>query len=293
MRFDEEHFAWMADRWRARFGREIPAANRQQAMIPEGATKLRNHHGSAPGIWLEDERGRWVAMLPGVPREMRGMLGDTLLPLLRARVNGDRVDPLAHPAHHGRPRIAGGRARGGDRRRRARGVAGLSAERRRRRSAAHRARRRRRTMPTGACRPPLAGCARRSASDLYAEGDADLAAVVLDACRGRGLKIAVAESCTGGMVGERLTGIPGSSDVFVGGVIAYADGIKTALLGVPAADHSRARRGERGGGPGDGGRGARAHRRRDRHRRHRHRGAGRRHAGEAGGHGVDRGRSRR
>ncbi|HUX33673.1 MAG TPA: molybdopterin-binding protein, partial [Gemmatimonadaceae bacterium] len=91
MRFDDEHFAWMADRWRARFGREIPPANRQQAMIPEGATKLRNHHGSAPGIWLEDERGRWVAMLPGVPREMRGMLDDTLLPLIRARVAGDRV----------------------------------------------------------------------------------------------------------------------------------------------------------------------------------------------------------
>ena len=44
----------------------------------------------APGIWLEDERGRWVAMLPGVPREMRGMLGDTLLPRLAARMHGGR-----------------------------------------------------------------------------------------------------------------------------------------------------------------------------------------------------------
>src|ERR1051325_7804036 len=68
-----------------------PAANRQQAMIPDGARKLTNNHGSAPGIWLEDERGRWVAMLPGVPREMRGMLADTLLPLLASRVQGDTV----------------------------------------------------------------------------------------------------------------------------------------------------------------------------------------------------------
>src|SRR5690242_21961281 len=64
----------------------MPDANRQQAMLPEGARKLVNHHGSAPGIWLEDERGRWVAMLPGVPREMRGMLADTLMPLIAERV---------------------------------------------------------------------------------------------------------------------------------------------------------------------------------------------------------------
>ena len=65
----------------------MPESNRQQAMLPTGATKLDNRHGSAPGIWLEDERGRWVAMLPGVPREMRGMLADTLLPLLVARAS--------------------------------------------------------------------------------------------------------------------------------------------------------------------------------------------------------------
>src|SRR5437867_5867666 len=85
MRLDEEHLAWMEERWRTRFQRELPASNRLQAMLPEGARKLVNKHGSAPGIWLEDERGRWVAMLPGVPREMRGMLSDTLLPLLTER----------------------------------------------------------------------------------------------------------------------------------------------------------------------------------------------------------------
>ena len=77
-------------RWKA-WGRsgDLPRSNYQQAMIPAGARILANGHGTAPGIWLEDERGRWVAMLPGVPREMRGMLADELLPLMRARVTGD------------------------------------------------------------------------------------------------------------------------------------------------------------------------------------------------------------
>ena len=90
MVLDEEHLAWMEERFTRLFQRPMPAANRQQAMLPEGARKLRNNHASAPGIWLEDDRGRWVAMLPGVPREMRGMLGDTLLPLIRERIGGDR-----------------------------------------------------------------------------------------------------------------------------------------------------------------------------------------------------------
>ncbi|HEX3868483.1 MAG TPA: competence/damage-inducible protein A, partial [Gemmatimonadaceae bacterium] len=59
MRVDEAHLAWMEDRWRTRFNRPLPQTNRNQAMIPEGAEKLENHHGSAPGIWLEDDRGRW------------------------------------------------------------------------------------------------------------------------------------------------------------------------------------------------------------------------------------------
>ncbi|HEX8725088.1 MAG TPA: competence/damage-inducible protein A, partial [Gemmatimonadaceae bacterium] len=234
MRFDEEHFAWMAERWRTRFGREIPEANRQQAMIPERAVKLRNNHGSAPGIWLEDDQGRWVAMLPGVPREMRGMLADTLVPMLRDRVTGDRVVRSRTLRTTGLPesliaeRVAaiGGsvpeaalaylpNVDGVDLRLTVRGVASVEADRRLD-AAAQRLR-------------------RVFARDIYGEDDADLAAVVLEACKARALTFAVAESCTGGMLGERLTRIPGASDVFVGGVIAYSNRLKTALLGVPAA----------------------------------------------------------
>jgi nicotinamide-nucleotide amidase len=78
----------------------------------------------------------------------------------------------------------------------------------------------------------LRECVGRS---IYGQNDADLAAVVLDLCRSRGLTIGVAESCSGGLLGARLTAIPGSSDVVFGGVISYSNEMKTRLLGVEDA----------------------------------------------------------
>jgi nicotinamide-nucleotide amidase len=236
MVLDEEHLAWMRDRWATRWpARPMPDANVQQAMLPEGAGKLTNRHGSAPGIWLEDERGRWVAMLPGVPREMRGMLADTLLPLVRERLGdvrsvvrsrtlrstgvaesavADRIAALPHGV--GDVELAYlPNVQGVDLRLTVRGAAPAVADARLAESAAR----------------------VRSVMDqaIYGEDDTDLAAVVLDQCRARGLTLGVAESCTGGMLGARLTAVPGSSDVFHGGVIAYHDSLKRSLLGVPDA----------------------------------------------------------
>lgn len=235
MRLDAEHLAWMEARWQARFKRPLPASNRAQALIPEGARKLTNNHGSAPGIWIEDEHGRWVAMLPGVPREMRGMLADTLLPLLRSRGDGARVLQSRTLRTTGLAEsmladwidsIEGGfpgldlaflpSPDGVDLRLTARGLAAPEAA-----EALERAARRLRE---------------RIGAAVYGEGDTDLAAVVLEMCRRAGLRLAVGESCTGGLVGGRLTAIAGSSDVFVGGVIAYDDDVKVALLGVHRSD---------------------------------------------------------
>jgi nicotinamide-nucleotide amidase len=69
---------------------------------------------------------------------------------------------------------------------------------------------------------------------VYGEGNQDLAALVLERLRGAGLRLAVAESCTGGLLGGRLTEVPGSSDVFLGGVISYHDDVKRELLEVSA-----------------------------------------------------------
>jgi PncC family amidohydrolase len=69
---------------------------------------------------------------------------------------------------------------------------------------------------------------------IYGEGDTDLAALVLDRARAKGLRLGAAESCTGGLVGGRLTEVPGSSDVFIGAVVCYHNDLKTSLLGVPS-----------------------------------------------------------
>jgi nicotinamide-nucleotide amidase len=80
----------------------------------------------------------------------------------------------------------------------------------------------------------VAGLRERAGRQLFVEDERPVEALVLDACRERGLKLATAESCTGGLVAARLTSVPGSSDVFVGGVVAYADEVKAQELGVPA-----------------------------------------------------------
>jgi len=233
MCMDEAILDGLVRRWKARgWPGDLPVSNRQQAMIPEGATILANRHGSAPGIWLEDDAGRWVAMLPGVPREMRGMLADELLPRLRSRITGtplviasftlrttgiaesaiaDRFGPLASGLEGLSLAYLPGEE-GVDLRLTARGLSAADAER---------------ALRAGAARlRPLLG------DHVYGADATDLAAVVLQRLRDRRNTVAVAESCTGGLLGARLTAVPGASDVMLGGVIAYANSVKEAHLGV-------------------------------------------------------------
>jgi nicotinamide-nucleotide amidase len=72
------------------------------------------------------------------------------------------------------------------------------------------------------------------ARHLFSMDERPIAELVLELCRAGGLTLATAESCTGGMVAERLTAVPGSSDVFVGGIVAYSNEMKERELGVPA-----------------------------------------------------------
>jgi nicotinamide-nucleotide amidase len=69
---------------------------------------------------------------------------------------------------------------------------------------------------------------------LFSRTEQPVEEIVLELCRARGLKLSTAESCTGGMVAQRITSVPGSSDVFVGSIVAYADDVKARELGVPA-----------------------------------------------------------
>ena len=240
MHLDDEYLAALEARWQARVGRAMPASNRQQAMLPEGSRVLVNRHGTAPGVWLEDERGRWVAMLPGVPREMRGMLADELLPLLRGRQRaaGGGAEPPVVRARTLRTTSVAESAladRLGDL---ARGADGLSLAYLPGREGTD-LRLVSRGLPAAAADAALDAAAAqvraRVGDFVYGEGDTDLAAVVLAACRARGLTVAVGESCTGGLLGARLTSVAGSSDVVVGGVIAYGNAVKVAELGVSEA----------------------------------------------------------
>jgi nicotinamide-nucleotide amidase len=219
-----------------RLGRPMPAVNRTQAEVPEGATVLPNPRGTAPGLWLEDERGRVAVLLPGVPSEMRGLLVEEVLPRVAQRAGGGRVVLSRTLRTTGAPESALAErigpveddiapltlayipsVEGVDLRLTAWSLPPEEAARRLAEAAA--------------------GLRARLDEHYYGQDGTDLAAVVLDLLRGAGggQRLAVGESCTGGLVAARITAVPGASEVFVGGVVAYANGVKSDLLDVPRA----------------------------------------------------------
>lgn len=229
---DERLLAGLEARFQ-RLGRPMPAVNRSQAEVPEGASVLPNPRGTAPGLWVEDGDGRVVVLLPGVPREMRGLLLEEVVPRLAVRQGGERrvvrsrtlrttgvpESALAERVGAIEPEIAPltlaylPSVDGVDLRVTAWALAPEDADAR------------------------LAAVVARLrdavGAHAYGEDEADLAAVVLDALRHGRHRLGVAESCTGGLVAARITNIPGASDTFIGGVVAYADVVKTAALKVP------------------------------------------------------------
>jgi nicotinamide-nucleotide amidase len=231
LEFRPEIWATLLERF-ARLERTPAESNRSQAEVPRGATVLPNRWGTAPGLWLEGSPGLAI-MLPGVPLEMRRLLEHEVVPRLAGRGSGRVIRSLVVRTT-GVPESSLAESlkqieediapltlaylpglEGVDLRLSAWGLDPGEADRR---------------LRAGA---DLLRA--RAAEAVYGEGDSDLAALVLDRARSVGWRIALAESCTGGLVGARLTEIPGSSDVFIGGVIAYANGPKAELLGVPEA----------------------------------------------------------
>ena len=231
LEFDESVWANLLERF-ARLQRPPAQSNRSQAEVPRGAVVLRNRWGTAPGLWLEGSAGLTV-MLPGVPQEMRKLLEHEVVPRLTVRATGAVIrSRLLRTSGIPESTLA---ERLGD-------VEGEIApltlaylpgyEGVDLRLTAWD------TLPDEADRKLRSAAAlirERAGDPVYGEGEDDLAALVLEQARAGGLRLAVAESCTGGLVGARLTEIPGSSDVFVGGVIAYDNAVKGKALGVPQA----------------------------------------------------------
>ena len=213
----------------------MPDGNRRQAAVPRGARVLPNPNGTAPGLWIGAGDGVLV-LLPGPPRELQPMFDGHVLPHLESRSSGRRVlrrviriagRPESHVEEIAQPiysTLAEGRtpvqttilaspglielhlsARGSD-------VAEMA-----------------RVLESG-----VDALAKALVPAVVSVDGRSLERVVGDELLARSWTLAAAESCTGGLVGGRITDVPGSSAWFAGGVMAYANDVKVRQLGVPA-----------------------------------------------------------
>jgi nicotinamide-nucleotide amidase len=212
-------------------GKEFAATNDRQALVPAGARLLVNPEGTAPGFFI-DEEGLFLAVLPGVPREMRAMFSGGLRPVLEQRFGGKmhlrrrvlRTCGLSESAvnqaiqdtlRRGTPDVGlTAKETGVDIR-----IVARAANAEQSQSLLDRA--------EAAVREKLGDA-------VYGVDGVELEEVVGALLKQRRLTLAVAESCTGGMIGMRITNIAGSSEYFERGAVVYGNLSKTEMLGVPA-----------------------------------------------------------
>lgn len=214
-----------------RVQRPMAESNRLQALVPRGASMIENTCGTAPGIRAMIGSCT-VHVLPGVPREMRIMFDRSVAPILPVVADRRCVATRtlncfgASEAHIGE-QIADLMAAGRE------PLVNITA---------HKAVIRVRIIASG----PNPGAAKTAADAdaqevhrrlgplVFGEGDTMLQDAVATLLISRKRTISIAESCTGGLLSKRLTDVPGSSAYFLGGVIAYADNVKSTLLAVSA-----------------------------------------------------------
>jgi nicotinamide-nucleotide amidase len=212
-------------------GREMPAVNVRQAMVPEGAEVLDNPRGSAPGLWLEDQ-GRYIALLPGPPRELKPMYLEQVLPRLEKRRSGVRM-------FHRELRVAGLGESVLEQRikpiyTRYSGVnttilAAPGEIQIHLRMWTDNAMQAQQTLDEIVQSFELALTDR-----IYSKDGSSMEEVIARLLRTNQATISAAESCTGGLLAERLTSIAGSSSYFLGSVVCYSNDLKSSWANVPA-----------------------------------------------------------
>lgn len=215
----------------AHIGREMRENNRKQAYVPRGSFVLENPRGTAPGFVAFGGDGKFIACMPGVPREMRPMLTEILIPFLRERygIHDAIYTRILHTVNIGESEI--------DHR-----IDDLfrSGENPKIGVLAHEALCDVKIMAKAATAEeaqsliaPLEREIRaRLEGHIYGADAASLQAAIHALVQARGETLAVAESCTGGRVASALTAVPGSSKSFLGGIVAYDNSVKIAQLGV-------------------------------------------------------------
>ncbi|MBN2131938.1 MAG: competence/damage-inducible protein A [Sedimentisphaerales bacterium] len=213
-----------------RRGRAMAEKNQIQACLPTGATAIENEMGTAPGLMAEKD-GRLLLALPGVPREMRHMLETAVVPRLKAMVSGQSIVVRRLRCYGaGESNIAEmvGQAMRRGRNPLVNCTAGAGVI----------------TLEIVATAPDRGEAEEMAVAEdaalreilgplVFGAGDETLAEVVGQRLAQSGRTLAVAESCTGGLLAKLITDVPGASRYFAGGWIAYSNEIKTRELGVP------------------------------------------------------------
>lgn len=232
LRLDEAVLGHITARFASR-GIAMPENNRKQAYVPEGAEVLNNPRGTAPGLSLTTLEGKVVVAMPGVPSEMRSMLTEQVIPRLRVRfgtrgrirsrvlrtcgASESRVDQLIGDLFRSqRNPTIGVLAHAGEIHVRLTAKGESDAE------------------IDGLLDDLEAKLRERIGPLIFGRDDEELEQVVARLLRDRSLTLAVAESCSGGLVAHRLTNVPGCSQYFERGVVAYSNRAKVEALGVPA-----------------------------------------------------------
>lgn len=229
LNLNKEILGYIEGRFR-KLGREMPAVNVRQAMVPEGAEVMENPRGSAPGLWIEHS-GHFFALLPGPPWELKPMYLEQVLPRLERRSSSVRMV-------YRELRVAG---------------MGESAVEQRIRpiytryadvnttilSAPGEIQIHLRMWTSDAAHAQktldeiVQGFEIALSDRIYSQDGSSLEEVVAQLLTTHNATISSAESCTGGLLAQRLTSIPGSSSYFLGGVVSYSNELKTAWADVP------------------------------------------------------------
>jgi nicotinamide-nucleotide amidase len=230
LRRNNDILRYIEGRFRS-LGREMPEVNVRQAMVPEGAEILENPRGTAPGLWLEDG-GRALVLLPGPPRELKPLFREQVLPRLERRASGVRmhsrelrvtglgeshVEQRILPVYKRFPEVH------------TTILAAPGETQIHLRFWTEDAARAKKTLDE-----IVQGFEIALADRIFSQDGRALEEVVAEQLTLNNATIAAAESCTGGLLAQRLTSIAGSSSYFLGGVVCYSNELKTAWADVPA-----------------------------------------------------------
>lgn len=225
---DESVLAHIREVFR-RYGRNMPETNQRQAMVPRGSIVLDNPHGTAPGLYFPAQPGRHphLFVLPGPPRELKPMFQAAVLPRLRALAG---LTDASAPSHRNLRLLGLGESQVAETvEQPLQDIGGLE---------------------IGYCARlgevdvrligPAAAVARGEAlireafpTHLVSTDGTTIEETLVRLFTERGLWLATVESCTGGLIADKITNVPGSSAIFRQGYVAYSNEAKSDLLGVP------------------------------------------------------------